>query len=83
MALSIDWTDESRADIRALDRSTAMYIFEGLHRYILTGEGDVKTLQGKHAGKLRLRLGDYRVFFRSDGHILRILAVKNRKEAYR
>jgi mRNA-degrading endonuclease RelE of RelBE toxin-antitoxin system len=58
MALHIDWTDEARADIRALDRSTAMRIFEGLHRYALTGEGDVKKLQGKHAGKLRLRLGD-------------------------
>jgi mRNA-degrading endonuclease RelE of RelBE toxin-antitoxin system len=83
MALLIDWTDEARADIRALERPTAMRIFEGLHRYLLTGEGDVKTLQGKHAGKLRLRLGDYRVFFRPDGQILRILAVKNRREAYR
>jgi mRNA interferase RelE/StbE len=83
MALHIDWTDEARADIRALDRPNAMRIFEGLHRYALTGEGDVKTLQGKHAGKLRLRLGDYRVFFRPDGQILRILAVKNRKQAYR
>jgi mRNA-degrading endonuclease RelE of RelBE toxin-antitoxin system len=83
MAIFIDWTDEARADIRALDRPTAMRIFEGVHRYMLTGEGDVKTLQGKHAGKLRLRLGDYRVFFRPDGQILRILAVKNRREAYR
>jgi mRNA-degrading endonuclease RelE of RelBE toxin-antitoxin system len=83
MALLIYWTSEARADIRALDRSTAMRIFEGLHRYLLTGEGDVNKLQGKHAGKLRLRLGDYRVFFRPDGQILRILAVKNRREAYR
>ncbi len=83
MALHIDWTEEARVDIRALDRSTAMRIFEGFHRYALTGDGDVKMLQGKHAGKLRLRLGDYRVFFRPDGHLLRILAVKNRSEAYR
>lgn len=83
MALLIDWTDEARADIRALDRPTAMRIFEGLHRYLLIGEGDVKKLQGKHTGKLRLRLGDYRVFFRPDGQILRILAVKNRRETYR
>jgi mRNA interferase RelE/StbE len=83
MALHIDWTDEARADVRALDRSTAMRIFEGVHRYALSGEGDLKSLQGKHAGKLRLRLGDYRIFFRPDGHILRILAVKNRKDAYR
>lgn len=83
MPLLIDWTEEARADIRALDCETAMRIFAGLHRYMLTGEGDVKTLQGKHVGKLRLRLGNYRVFFRPDGQILRILAVKDRKDAYR
>jgi mRNA-degrading endonuclease RelE of RelBE toxin-antitoxin system len=83
MALSIEWTDEARADIRALDRTTALRIFDGLYRYALTGVGDVKVLKGSHAGKLRLRLGGYRVFFTSDGKLLRILAVRNRAEAYR
>ena len=59
-----------------------MRIFDGLHRYALTGQGDVKTLQGKHAGKLRLRLGDYRLFFSPQGQILRVLAIKHRSEAY-
>jgi mRNA-degrading endonuclease RelE of RelBE toxin-antitoxin system len=44
---------------------------------------DVKLLKGKHSGKLRLRLGDYRVFFSSGGKVLRILAVRNRADAYR
>jgi mRNA interferase RelE/StbE len=82
MALKIEWTDEARADIRAIDRPTAMRLFEGLHRYALTGQGDVKALQGKYAGKLRLRLGDYRLFFSAQGQILRILAIKHRSEAY-
>jgi mRNA-degrading endonuclease RelE of RelBE toxin-antitoxin system len=43
----------------------------------------MKKLQGDHASKLRLRLGDYRVFFRLDGAIIQIFAVKNRKESYR
>ena len=81
MARSIEWTDEARADIRALDRATAMRIFDGLYHYAVTGVGDVKAPQGKHAGKLRLRLGDYRVFFTSGRKLLRILAVKNRGEA--
>lgn len=38
---------EARAHIRALDRFNAMRIFEGLHRYAIIGQGDVKTLQGK------------------------------------
>ena len=60
-----------------------MRIFDGLYRYVLTGEGDVKTLKGKHAGKLRLRLGDYRIVFKQSGEILLIMRVKNRREAYR
>ena len=83
MALKIDWTGEARADIRALDRATAMRIFEALHHYALTGQGDVKLLQGKHAGKLRLRTGAYRIFFTIAGGTLRILALKHRSEAYR
>ena len=83
MALSIEWTDEARADIRALDRTTAMQIFDGLYRYAVSGVGDVKALKSQHAGKLRLRLGGYRIFFTSDGKLLRILTVRNRAEAYR
>ena len=83
MAFKFAWTDEARADIRTLDRPIAMRIFDGLHRYSLTGQGEVKMLQGKHAGKLRLRLGDYRLFFSQQGQILRILAIKHRSEAYR
>ena len=83
MALRITWSDEARADIRSLDRPTAMKIFEGVVRYARTGEGRVKPLKGEHAGKVRLRIGDYRVFFKEPGEILHILRVRNRREAYR
>lgn len=45
MVLLIEWTDGARADIRALDRPTAMRIFEGLYRYALTGAGDGRHLK--------------------------------------
>jgi mRNA-degrading endonuclease RelE of RelBE toxin-antitoxin system len=83
MALRIAWSDEARADIRSLDRATAMHIFEGVYRYAATGEGRVKPLRGAHGGKLRLRVGDYRVFFQEPGEVLHILRVKNRRDAYR
>jgi hypothetical protein len=36
-----------------------MRVFERLRRYAITGEGGCKTkLQGDHADKLRLRIGD-------------------------
>ncbi len=83
MALKIDWSEEARTDVRRLDRPTAMRIFESLLRFAGSGEGDVKQLQGEYAGKLRLRAGDYRIFFSQSGEVLRILAVKHRSEAYR
>jgi hypothetical protein len=44
MAIKIDWSEEARADIRTLDRTTAMFIFDGLFRYVRSGHGDVKAL---------------------------------------
>ena len=83
MALKIDWSDDARADIRALDRTTARFVFDGVLRYATSGHGDVISLHGAMQGRLRLRVGDYRVFFSPIGDTLRIHAVKNRREAYR
>ncbi|HYL11587.1 MAG TPA: hypothetical protein VEV41_01030 [Terriglobales bacterium] len=41
----IVWTAPSKADVRRLDKPTAMRIFASLHRFAETGEGDVKALQ--------------------------------------
>jgi len=46
---------------------------------VISGEGDVKKLQGDHADKLRLPIGDYRVFFRPDGGIVRVLRSRTAK----
>lgn len=43
----IVWTEPAKADIRRLDRETAMRIFATLHRFADSGEGDVKALQGR------------------------------------
>jgi mRNA interferase RelE/StbE len=83
MALKIDWSDEARDDIRALDRPAAMFVFEGILRYAQTGHGDIKALQGEFQGRLRLRVGDYRIFFSAVSDTLLIHAVKDRKDAYR
>jgi len=54
-----------------------------LARYLFTGEGGVKRLQGIEPPEFRLRAGDYRVRFRDLGDSILILAVKHRREAYR
>lgn len=68
--------------MRSLDKPSAMRILAGLHRFAESGEGDVKALEGRE--ELRLRIGDYRVFFVSSGtDVIEIRRVLHRKEAYR
>lgn len=79
----IIFTIPAQADVRRIDRETAMRILTALHRFAETGEGDVKKLQGE-SGELRLRVGDYRVRFTEEHpDALRIHAVLHRREAYR
>jgi mRNA interferase RelE/StbE len=79
----IAWSEHARADIRRLDRDTAMRIFAALHRFAETGEGDVRKLKGE-SSELRLRVGDYRLRFSEEpGDTLHIYSVRHRKDAYR
>ena len=70
-------------DVRRLDKPTAQRVFDTLHRFARTGEGDIRQLKGSLAGKLRLRSGDYRLIMSQSGETLRILSVRHRREAYR
>ena len=79
----IAWSERARAEVRALDRETAMRIFAALTRFAESGDGDIKRLQGT-SGELRLRVGDYRVRFTEEpGDTLHIHSVRHRKDAYR
>ena len=51
-------------DLDALPRDGREQVEGGLHRYAMTGQGDVKALRGR-AG-YRLRVGSYRVIFDED-----------------
>jgi mRNA-degrading endonuclease RelE of RelBE toxin-antitoxin system len=77
----IVWTDPAKADVRRIDRETAMRILTALDRFVRTGEGDVKALQGRN--ELRLRVADYRLFFVNIADDLEVRRVLHRKEAYR
>jgi len=53
-----------------------------LHRFAESGAGDVKALQGRD--ELRLRIGDYRLFFvYMDRNTIEVRRVRHRSEAYR
>jgi mRNA-degrading endonuclease RelE of RelBE toxin-antitoxin system len=77
------WSPEARADLRAVERETAMQILYCVDRYLASRIGDVKKLKPPLTG-FRLRCGDYRVFFdHKDENTIGITGVRNRREAYR
>ncbi len=83
MKLQFVWASSARAELRRIERETAMRILLALTHYAETGEGDVKALEGKFSGAHRLRVGDWRVRFRRvGGGTIHVLAVENRGEAY-
>ena len=43
--LSIVWFEEARADLRRIDRETALDILHCADRYVATRSGDVKMLK--------------------------------------
>jgi mRNA-degrading endonuclease RelE of RelBE toxin-antitoxin system len=81
--IAVGWSPEARADLRAIDRETAMQILHCVDRYLASRSGDVKKLKPPRTG-FRLRCGDYRVFFDlKDENAIQISAVRHRREAYR
>ena len=79
----IAWTEPAKADVRSLDKPTAMRILGALHRLAESGAGDLKALKG-NVEELRLRVGDYRVFFAyTADEVIEVRRVRHRGEAYR
>ena len=79
----IVWTAQAKADIRILDKPTAMRVPHALHRFAGYGAGDLKTLKGD-IEELRLRIGDYRLFFvHTTADTIEIRRIRHRREAYR
>ncbi len=81
--IAVIWSPEARADLRAIERETAMQILHCIDHYMANRAGDVKKLKPPRTG-FRLRCGDYRVFFDlTDENTIEIIGVKHRREAYR
>ena len=83
MAKRIVWTNQAKADVRAIEQPIAIQILKTLGRYVLTGEGATKQLKGVTPPMIRRRAQNHRVFFREQDDSLQIERVLDRKEAYR
>lgn len=79
----IEWTGPALADMAALDKGVARRVKQAVERFAATGAVNVKRLQGVEPPEYRLRAGDWRVRFHLAGETIRVLRVRNRREAYR
>jgi len=64
--IAVIWAPEARADLRAINRETAMQVLYCIDRYLAGRVGEVKRLKTPLTG-FRLRCGDHRVFFDQRG----------------
>jgi mRNA interferase RelE/StbE len=71
------------AEVRSIEKQTALQILTALHRYADTGVGRVKPLSGDFKGLLRLRVGNYRVLFDETEDTITVHRILDRKDAYR
>ena len=84
MAKRVGFTDQAKADLRAIDQQTALQILKTLARFVQSEEGNVRRLHGAAESPLyRLRTQDHRVIFRDLGDSIEVTRVRNRREAYR
>jgi mRNA-degrading endonuclease RelE of RelBE toxin-antitoxin system len=84
MAKSVIWSVEARADVRAIDGEIALRLLKSLDRFLSTNSGDVKQLEGYKPALFRLRVGDWRIFYRNQcGEAIEVVRIRNRREAYR
>ncbi len=79
----IQWTEPALEDMAALDKGIARRVKQAVERFAETGAGNVKRLHGIDPPEYRLRVGDWRVRFHLAEETIRVLRVRNRREAYR
>jgi mRNA interferase RelE/StbE len=79
----IEWTEPALEDLAALDKGVARRMKRAIERFAETGAGNVQKLQGINPPEYRLRVGDWRVRFQLDDETVRVVRVRNRKDADR
>jgi mRNA interferase RelE/StbE len=77
------WSETALKGLAKLDKESVRRINQAVERLAQTNVGDVKKLQAIDPPEYRLRVGNYRVRFYQDDETIRILRIRNRREAYR
>lgn len=78
------WSDAAKAELRAIDRETALRLLKALARFLQTDQGDVKPLKGSDPTLFRLRVGGWRIMYEERGSkTVEVMRLRKRGEAYR
>jgi mRNA interferase RelE/StbE len=75
-----DFSNDAMKAIGKLDSNTAGRIFKGIMS--LPKKGDIKALEGNHAGQFRLRIGDWRIIYTIENNIILVGFILPRGSAY-
>ena len=78
-----EFTTRARRDLRQLGKHEAASILDAVERFAADGAGDVKKLHDVTPATWRLRVGRWRVLFRVDAGAMVVVAVRDRRDAYR
>ena len=79
----VTFTKEAKADIRGIEQRQALVILKAIDRLSKFGIGDIQKLEDDARARYRLRVGDWRVFFRfGDRSAVHVVGAENRKDAY-
>lgn len=86
--MEIRYDKKAKKFIEAQDRPTKQRIKNGITGLtVKPPQGDIKTMQGYSDGRLRLRIGKYRIIYRytSDNNIeiLHIMDIDSRGDIYK
>ena len=77
--MQIEYSREAVKHINTLDKPTKQRIKQAIEKL---PNGDIKKLQG-YKNEYRLRVGNYRILFSQDEHIITIKDVLPRGQAYK
>ena len=84
---AVEYLPEAAKELASLDKSMQKIVKEKidtLSQNPSAFKNNIKALKGKHGGKYRLRVGDYRIIYRLKNEIITITIIRigHRKEVY-
>ena len=81
--LQVEWTKQADADLAKLAKRDRRRVRAAVQQFADTRHGHIKRLGGFAPPRFRLRVGDWRVFFRREPRCIHVHRVLHRREAYR